>query len=107
MAYNQRLSQRLKRHKFAETHLLCWLGKIVNITAGVLNELELERESLPLLLARVQNEAKLKDITAAKKYVEELKVQIAGLEKNLKKIEYEVKNKRNKNAVDTFSNQGT
>jgi len=70
-----------------DSHLLYYLSKITDISSGVIDEFNVSALTLPNLLARIQNDCKIMDILAAKRYVKKLKEYTEGLEKKLKFLE--------------------
>ena len=75
-----------------QSHLFYWLSKITDICSGSIDEFNLSKETLPELLAKVQDDCRIKDITDAGRYVKKLKEYVDGLEKHLKLLENQKRN---------------
>ena len=77
---------------FSETHLLYWLSKITDACAGRIDEFNLTERSLPQILAKIQNGAKIMDIQVAKKHTNKVREYLDGLDKQLNQIERNIRN---------------
>ncbi len=77
---------------FPETHLLYWLSKITDACSGKIDEFNLTERSLPQILAKIQNGAKIMDIQVAKKHTKQVREYLDGLDKQLNQIERNIRN---------------